>query len=42
MLPDAQHFMRPGIIEFTWGHPDLALFPTEELTPRCNPCPISR
>ncbi|MCU0501241.1 MAG: PLP-dependent aminotransferase family protein, partial [Anaerolineae bacterium] len=31
MLPDAQHFMRPGIIEFTWGHPDLALFPTEAL-----------
>ena len=31
MLPDAQHFMRPGIIEFTWGHPDLALFPAEEL-----------
>ncbi len=31
MLPDAQHFMRPGIIEFTWGHPDPALFPTEEL-----------
>ena len=31
MLPDAQHFIRPGIIEFTWGHPDLALFPTDEL-----------
>ena len=31
MLPDAQHFMRPGIVEFTWGHPDPALFPTEEL-----------
>jgi len=31
MLPDAQHFMRPGIVEFTWGHPDLALFPTEGL-----------
>jgi DNA-binding transcriptional MocR family regulator len=31
MLPDAQHFMRPGIIEFTWGHPDLALFPAEDL-----------
>ena len=31
MLPDAQHFMRLGIIEFPWGHPDLALFPTEEL-----------
>ena len=31
MLPDAQHFMRPSIIEFTWGHPDLALFPTEDL-----------
>ncbi len=32
MLPDAQHFMRPGIVEFTWGHPDLALFPTERLS----------
>jgi len=31
MLPDAQHFMRPGIVEFTWGHPDLGLFPAEGL-----------
>jgi DNA-binding transcriptional MocR family regulator len=28
---DTQHSLRPGIIELTWGHPDLALFPTEAL-----------
>ncbi len=30
-LRDTQHYLRPGIIELTWGHPDLALFPTAEL-----------
>jgi len=28
---DTQHSLRPGIIELTWGHPDLALFPTDDL-----------
>lgn len=28
---DTQHFLRPGMVELTWGHPDLALFPTEAL-----------
>lgn len=31
MLPDVQHFLRPGIVEFAWGHPDLALLPAEGL-----------
>lgn len=31
MLPDIQHFRRPGMVEFTWGHPDPALFPNEDL-----------
>lgn len=31
MLADVQHYLRPGIVEFAWGHPDLALFPAEEL-----------
>lgn len=31
MLPDVQHFLRPGIVEFTWGHPNLALLPAEGL-----------
>lgn len=30
-LPDVQFSMRPGIVEFTWGHPDLALFPATGL-----------
>ena len=30
-LPDIQFSMRPGIVEFTWGHPDLALFPAAGL-----------
>ncbi len=30
-LRETQHYLRPGMIELTWGHPDLALFPTEEL-----------
>lgn len=28
---DTQHFLRPGMVELTWGHPDPALFPTEAL-----------
>jgi DNA-binding transcriptional MocR family regulator len=28
---DTQHYLRPGVIELTWGHPDLALFPTAAL-----------
>lgn len=30
-LRETQHYLRPGITELTWGHPDLALFPTEAL-----------
>ncbi|MEJ5198344.1 MAG: PLP-dependent aminotransferase family protein [Anaerolineae bacterium] len=32
ILRDTQHYLRPGIIDLSWGHPDLALFPTAELT----------
>ena len=28
---DVQLFMRPGIIEFAWGHPDMALLPVDGL-----------
>jgi 2-aminoadipate transaminase len=31
MLPDVQLFLRPGIVEFAWGHPDLALLPVAGL-----------
>ncbi len=30
-LPDVQHFLRPNMVEFSWGHPDLALLPVEGL-----------
>ena len=33
-LPDIQFSMRPGIVEFTWGHPDLALLPGGGFGPR--------
>lgn len=29
--PDVQLFLRPGIVEFAWGHPDLALLPVAGL-----------
>ena len=32
LLPDIQLFLRPGIVEFTWGHPDLALLPVDGLS----------
>jgi 2-aminoadipate transaminase len=28
-LPDIQLFLRPGVIELSWGHPDLALLPVD-------------
>ena len=31
MLPDVQLALRPGIVEFGWGHPHLALLPHEDL-----------
>lgn len=31
MLPDTQLFLRPGIIELGWGHPDPALLPVADL-----------
>lgn len=31
MLPDVQYELRPGVIEFRWGHPDLALLPTTSM-----------
>ncbi|MEA3339364.1 MAG: PLP-dependent aminotransferase family protein [Chloroflexota bacterium] len=31
-LPDIQLFLRPGIIELRWGHPDLALLPVDGLS----------
>lgn len=31
MLPDTQLFLRPGIIELGWGHPDPALLPVAEI-----------
>jgi len=31
MLPDTQLFLRPGMIELSWGHPDPALLPTADL-----------
>lgn len=30
-LRDTQHYLRPGIIELSWGHPDPALFPADDL-----------
>src|SRR5262245_1878709 len=30
-LPEVQLALRPGIIEFGWGHPDNALLPVEGL-----------
>lgn len=30
MLPDIQLFLRPGIIELGWGHPDPTLLPVDE------------
>lgn len=30
-LPDIQLFLRPGIVELMWGHPDLALLPVDGL-----------
>ncbi|NJN15047.1 MAG: PLP-dependent aminotransferase family protein [Oscillochloris sp.] len=30
-LPDIQLSLRPGIVEFGWGHPDAALLPTADL-----------
>src|SRR5512142_3082289 len=30
-LPDVQLALRPGIVEFGWGHPDLALLPAARL-----------
>ena len=30
-LPDIQLFLRPGIVEYGWGHPDMALLPADEL-----------
>ncbi|NJK80957.1 MAG: PLP-dependent aminotransferase family protein [Chloroflexaceae bacterium] len=30
-LPDVQLHLRPGIIEFGWGHPDPALLPLDDL-----------
>lgn len=30
-LPDVQLFLRPGIVEFGWGHPDPALLPVADL-----------
>ncbi len=31
MLPDMQLALRPGVIELSWGHPDLALLPVDEV-----------
>lgn len=30
-LPDVQLYLRPGIVEFGWGHPDAALLPVEAI-----------
>jgi DNA-binding transcriptional MocR family regulator len=30
-LPDIQLFLRPGVVEYGWGHPDSGLFPTADL-----------
>ena len=30
-LPDIQMALRPGVVEFGWGHPALALLPTDAL-----------
>lgn len=31
-LPDVQLFLRPGVVELSWGHPDLALLPVSDLS----------
>ncbi len=31
MLPDMQLVLRPGVIELSWGHPDLALLPVDDI-----------
>jgi len=31
-LPDVQLFLRPGVVELSWGHPDLDLLPVEGLS----------
>ena len=28
-LPNVQLFLRPGVVELSWGHPDLALLPVD-------------
>jgi 2-aminoadipate transaminase len=30
-LPDVQLFLRPGIVEYGWGHPDVELLPAGDL-----------
>lgn len=30
-LPDIQMFLRPGVVEFGWGHPDLTTLPAADL-----------
>ena len=32
LLPDVQLFLRPGMVELGWGHPDPALLPASELS----------
>jgi 2-aminoadipate transaminase len=31
VLPDVQLSLRPGIVDFSWGHPDLALLPAGDI-----------
>ena len=31
LMPDVQYVMRPGVIEFNSGHPDLAFLPAAGL-----------
>jgi 2-aminoadipate transaminase len=35
-LPDVQLLLRPGIIDFSWGHPDRALLPAGALAQAAN------
>ncbi len=30
-LPNIQMSLRPGMVEFGWGHPDVALLPVRDL-----------
>src|SRR3712207_3985074 len=30
-LPEIQMTLRPGFVEFGWGHPDLTLLPVDDL-----------